>query len=134
MIHYKKGYKYQLVKDKAFVTNVYPVENIVTDWIWLGVDGILLVKKGYAWDGPSGPTIDTPSFMQGALVHDALYQLGREGLLSEVWRKVADRELVRFCKMDGMGWFRRQYVYAAVRWFAGKHYCGDGGREILTAP
>ena len=29
--------------------------------------------RGYAWDGPSGPTIDTPDAMPASLVHDGLY-------------------------------------------------------------
>jgi len=46
-------------------------------------DGGLLIKAGYSWDGPSGSAIDTKNFMQGSLVHDALYQLLRENILYE---------------------------------------------------
>ena len=50
----------------------------------------LYIKCGYAWDGPSGPTIDTPSTIRASLVHDALYQLMKEGLLNIKYRKYAD--------------------------------------------
>ncbi len=78
----------------------------------------LWICKGYWWDGPSGPTIDTPDFMRGSLVHDAIYQLMREGKLSKKYRKYADKLLVQICKEDGMAWWRRCYVYWFVRAFA----------------
>jgi len=80
---------------------------------------ILTLMKGYACDGPSGPTVDTEDFMRGSFVHDALYQLIREGVLGKSFRKKADKILYRLCREDGMPWFRAQYVYRAVRWFGG---------------
>ncbi len=56
--------------------------------------GILIVKPHYAWDGPSGPTFDTPTNMRASLFHDALCQLIGEGLLDKKYRKYAD-ELLR---------------------------------------
>ena len=76
---------------------------------------------GYAWDGPSGPTIDTKNFMRGSLVHDGLYQLMREGLLAhEEYRKSADDLLRDICVEDGMSKFRAWYVHRAVRISGGK--------------
>ena len=81
------------------------------------IDGYLFMEVGYAWDGPSGPTIDTPSFMRGSLVHDALYQLMREGCIDRKHRKYADELLRKICLEDGMNKFRAWYVYRAVRIF-----------------
>ena len=81
--------------------------------------GVLTVKKYYTWDGPSGPTIDTDDFMRGALVHDALYQLIRQGVIRKSFRKKADKILYRICREDGMSWFRAHYVLRGVRWFGG---------------
>jgi len=99
--------------------------DIVTQFISLDRNGRLVVKKGYRWDGPSGPTIDSDSFMRGALVHDALYQLLRGGHFgapeSKGWvraRKAADGEMRRICREDGMIIFRRLYTHWAVRKFA----------------
>ena len=75
----------------------------------------LVIYKGYKWDGPSGPTIDSSSFMRGSLVHDALYQLIREGKLEYKFRKPADKILKEICKQDGMPFWRRNYVYWGVR-------------------
>jgi len=46
-------------------------------YLKLDGDGQFEFSKGYAWDGPSGSTVDTLNFMRGSLVHDALYQLIR---------------------------------------------------------
>ncbi len=77
-IRYRSGYKYQLVDDYSVKVRVKPDENISTEFIALDKDGVLKMNQGYAWDGPSGPTIDTKNFMRGSLVHDALYQLMRQ--------------------------------------------------------
>jgi hypothetical protein len=80
-------------------------------------DGFIRIKEGYEWDGPSGPTIDTDDFMDGALVHDVLYQMIREGHLPMRKRKEADQVLRTLCLVDGMPKWRACYVYYAVRWF-----------------
>lgn len=74
-ILYKEGYKYQLAEEYTISIPIKPDSNIISDYIDLNNDGELVIKKGYAWDGPSGPTIDSLNFMRGSLVHDALYQL-----------------------------------------------------------
>ena len=58
--------------------------------------------------------------MRGSLVHDALYQLIREGELPKELRVDADKVLRRACLADGMSRFRAWYVYKAVRMFAGR--------------
>lgn len=96
---------------------------------------VLHIERGYAWDGPSGPTIRTKTFERGALVHDALYQLMREGHLSASrYRDKADRELVSVCKEDGMSRFRAWWVYQGVKFGGGPSSRGDGGRPIMFAP
>ena len=82
--------------------------------------GTLHISTDYAWDGPSGPTIDTENFMRGSLAHDALYQLMRERVLDHRKnRKRADRLLRTNVREDGMSWFRAQWVYRGVRLFGG---------------
>lgn len=112
-------YKYQLVKDYKVVIPIKG-KTILEDYIELYPNGILLIKKGYAWDGPSGPTIDTLSFMRGSLVHDVLYQLIRMRLLDLSYRKRADQIIRQICLEDGMSRIRAGYVYRSLRWFGGK--------------
>ena len=83
--------------------------------------GRLLVHTGYAWDGPSGPTLDTDNAMRAALVHDVLYQAIREGGLPRKYRRQADREFRRLLKADGMTLLRRWAWWLAVRLFGAKH-------------
>ena len=110
-----EGYKYDLIGTESVIVNI--TGRVNNDYIRLG-HGILIIYEHYAWDGPSGPTIDTKNFMRGSLVHDALYQLMREGLLDQKYRKYADQLLRKICLEDGMSKFRAWYVYHAVRLFA----------------
>ncbi len=107
------GYKYELIEDVT-VASIAAVGKSPPYITFLG--STMTVNAGYAWDGPSGPGIDTPNFMCGSLIHDAYYQLMREGHLNaKKWRKYADEELRRICIEDGMSKFRAWYVYRAVR-------------------
>ena len=121
-IEYRSGYKYQLAEDHIhFMSFEFPVvpTHIKTKYLCLSsVDGctVLKIQGGYAWDGPSGPTIDTKNFMRGSLVHDALYQLIRLGHLDKnIYRKAADEELYRICRQDGMSKLRANWVYYGLR-------------------
>lgn len=98
--------------------DIKPKKDLTYRFMSLSESGTLTVKEGYAWDGPSGPTIDTPNFMRGSLVHDVLYQLMRLGALDhKKYRKRADEILREMCLEDGMSAFRAWYVYMAVQWF-----------------
>ena len=122
-IKYRKidDYKYQLMEKYVHETGWTLSGAVETSgrWVTLSKSGRLTMKKGYAWDGPSGPTIDTKNFMRGSLVHDACYQLMREKLLLQNKRKPADVLLWLICIDDGMSRTRADYVYHAVRTFAG---------------
>lgn len=117
-ISYKKGYKYQLVEPYVTDIPVKPDSDITSPsgFIKLTAEGCLTIEKGYAWDGPSGPAIDTLNFMRGSLVHDALYQLMREGSLDkEAYREKADRLLQTICREDGMSCICAWGAYKGLR-------------------
>lgn len=121
-------YKYQLMEEYRYATGFAVEQTVRTsgDYVVLESDGTLTIKKGYAWDGPSGPTVDTKNFMRGSLVHDALYQLLREDLVGngdgvrDAFRLEADKLLRRMVRKDGMSWPRWAVVYRALRLFGGK--------------
>ena len=117
-IHYRSGYKYQLVGSYRLQIQIKPNQPIDTEYLSLTTDGMLTIKDGYAWDGPSGPTIDTKSSMRGALVHDAGYQLMRLKLISRMWRPYFDGLLRDICIEDGMWRWRANMWYDMVRQFA----------------
>jgi hypothetical protein len=133
-IRYREGYKYQLAEAYCVhLDDFHPPEAIRTEFISLNKTGRLIIKQGYAWDGPSGPTVDTRNFMRGSLVHDALYQLFGEGLLDvEVYRKRADEILREICREDGMSAVRAWWVYSAVRMAGCPAACAPD--VILEAP
>ncbi len=111
-----KGWKYELLEEMECEVDIPSVAE--NDYIHLNVGrrcSCLQVGARYAWDGPSGPTIDTKTFMRGSLFHDALCQLTGEGLLDKKYRKYADQLLRQHCLEDGMSKFRAWYVYMAVR-------------------
>lgn len=132
-IRYRDGYKYQLFETYTVAIAIRPKHDIRTEYISLTTAGILTIFHGYAWDGPSGPTIDTKNFMRGSLVHDALYQLIGEGLLPLSYREQADCELRRICLEDGMSAIRAWWVYQGVHWF-GNTAASTPERAPIEAP
>lgn len=134
-VAYNGGYKYQLKETYSVVIGIKPATSINSEYIDLDSNGNLAIAEGYAWDGPSGPTIDTLTFMRGSLVHDALYQLMRESYLDHnVYREAADRTLQKICKEDGMWSLRAWWVYHGVRLFADPAADPADKRPITRAP
>ena len=116
------NYKYELTERFQVVTDIRPdrayfAPNLDSYFVYLASNGILILRKGYSWDGASGPAMDTQSIMRGALVHDGFYQLLRESDLPMSYRKKADKLLRNMCREDGMMWIRSLWVYWAVRIF-----------------
>lgn len=116
-----KSYKYQLMEDFEYETGFEIVEAIDTEFIKMSQNGDMTVNKYYAWDGASGPTIDTPNSMRASLVHDALYQLMRMSKLPQKFVKPADKLFRKILIEDGMSEFRAGGWYNALRIFKGKH-------------
>jgi len=115
--------------------------------------GQLVLLGGFKWDGASGPTKDDgfegkhplldaafsgrKTSARASAVHDAGYGQARDLLgpydkrnkrqrrLYKFFQKVWDKEFKRILKSDGMGWFRRNYWYRAVRLFGFKAITGQ---------
>ena len=131
-IAYKKGYKYQLIgRHVHLLHGVFP--DVSARFARIEHDE-LIINSRYAWDGASGPALDTVNFMRGSLVHDLLYQLMRTGKLPLSYRKEADKELVKICREDGMSRLRAWRVYKAVHTFAARLATPEKARKIYHAP
>jgi hypothetical protein len=121
-IVYKKTHpvKYKLLGDFRLQTSLRPAQPIVEPangkaFIELSTQGVLTIKKDYAWDGLSGPTIDTKASMRASLVHDALYQLIQKGRLPQSAKLIADRLLRDVGLADGMLPITAHANYIAVQ-------------------
>ena len=131
---YRSGYKYQLAEEYRVQTGIKPTSEKRVGFLLLAPSGILHISAGYAWDGGSGPTLDTKSTMRAGLVHDALYQLIRADLLSQSRRKDVDKVFHGVLREDGMWKPRAWYYYQAVRKFGLSASSAENRKKILTAP
>ena len=158
-IAFRDGYRYQLAEHFSIYIDIYHYKDIDTEFISLTKHGFLTIKSGYACDGPSGPTkiicdiltilgciplagrgfkwlkwkILNP-IMKGAFIHDALYQLMRQGLLPQEARLPSDKELRKICLEDGMNKFRANYVFVGVRKGAGYAADPKNKKRVYKAP
>ncbi|MFA6271203.1 MAG: hypothetical protein WC657_08440, partial [Candidatus Paceibacterota bacterium] len=125
-------YKYILREDHWFRTRIKG-HRVSTQFIELYEDGRCLVRKGYCWDGCSGPTWDDDTNMVPGLHHDIKYQLIRLGLIPQICRGIADAELKEECIERGMWRVRAWYYFEGVDHFA--RYAAKYGTEpkILEA-
>ena len=97
-----RGYKYRLKEDFFIYLPELLNHSIQTSYISVKPNGHMMITEEYAWDGASGPTLDTKTSMRGSLTHDALTQLIRMGYLPKSFRSKADGILRRICLEDGM--------------------------------
>jgi hypothetical protein len=134
-IKYKAGYKYQLWETASVkLPFEAPLIDVEHEFITIAPSGMLIAEQGYAWDGPSGPTIDSPSSMRGSLFHDCGYQLMRDGLLDRAaFRPLFDVLLRDICIEDGMWKIRAYAWYAMVRKFA-ESASHARPNEVIIAP
>tara|TARA_R110002126_G_scaffold101189_3_gene233185 strand:- start:578 stop:1045 length:468 start_codon:yes stop_codon:yes gene_type:complete len=132
-LYYQDARKYlykiseKLSIEVPFVSGLLPSQIVANEFIELEVIDcetvLITAKAGYAWDGNSGG-VNTKSWIIPSLIHDILYQLMREGLLSQSLRKQADLAMHYFLKkyMSRGGYFsklwgnsRAKMSYIAVR-------------------
>jgi len=137
-VHYRKlkKYRYQTRKEYVVETGIWSATDVVSSggFLKLTRSGRLTIAKGYAWDGASGPAINTKNFRRGSLVHDCFYQMLRESLIAASMRIEADKLLRRHVLEDGMWRIRAAWVYRGVR-IGGKYSARPRPTEAdLLAP
>jgi hypothetical protein len=104
--YYDRKSFYVLSRPSSCLIGIYPALEIKTELITLTTAGLMSLDVDYAWDGPSGPTFDTPSTMRASLYHDATYQLFRIKQLDQTWRSKANDNLRDMAIEDGMWHWR----------------------------
>lgn len=134
-IKYRSGYNYQLAQDYSHQTNLKPAEAIKTDFIDLDRQGLLLVRSGYAWDGTSGPVIDTDANLRASLVHDALYQLMRmRKLTAKQHKDKSDKLFKKMCRKDGVASALAHIYYQTLKKLGKPSTDPKNTKKILRAP
>ena len=115
-IKYTKGHKhYQLSEDVSGDVPIRPKGNIATTQIELTRDGYMTIKKGFSWDGASGPTINTKNTQVPSAVHDAFCWLIRHNYLPKSVRSQADAHFYTMLIERGMWKLRAKIWYRGVR-------------------
>lgn len=133
MKYLKGNWKYRTLSNESYESGIKIPYPVVTDYISMSTDGRIDIRAGYAWDGASGPALDTKSFMRGSLFHDASYQLMREEKVSLVHLDEFDVMLVNICEEDGMWSLRRWWVYRGVKIGSGPA-ANPRNLKVLEAP
>lgn len=109
-------YKYMLLEDVELQTSIIPPVPFATEFFGLDGNGLLTVRRGFMWDGASGPAVDTSSVMPASMVHDVGYRAIRMGLLPmEPFRKQFDQLYRDEAMRDGASWWRMQLHYFELR-------------------
>ena len=76
---------------------------------------------GYAWDGNSGPAVNTLKCLRASALHDAWCQAMGAGVFANSLRNWAAgaSEYQRICQQDGMGWLRAKFRCIAILGYGG---------------
>jgi hypothetical protein len=137
-IKFQGGFKYQLVEDAVWKTNIIPPEDIDIKFITLYKSGELLLKTGFAWNGVSGPTIQRNTNRRGGAFHDAIYRLRRFGLLEflnfDEFRKLADDMLKIIWIADGMWSWVASFEVSVLNKFGDPAARPSGEPYIMVSP
>ena len=130
---FTSGYKHQLFEEEWFNTPVTGY-TISIDYGSLDENGFLLIRKGYAWDGASGPAKDDKTNMRGSAAHDLFYQFIRMKKIDLSERRKIDNYFIQLCKEDGMTWLRRKYYKQGVFRFGAGSAIPGNTKTIQEAP
>ncbi len=117
-----KGYDYKLAAPEIVQVGIF--DTISHEYLLL-CDGMLTLKKDYAWDGSSIPLKKLYKWLRdvdkyckiASLVHDGLCQLMREELLPRTHKQYADDLYRRMCIEYGMKKWEADLRYWALRKF-----------------
>ncbi len=134
-----KAYKYKLEQTELRKTDIIGY-SFSTRYFAMRGDGSLFVKYSYAWDGSSIPykkvlrvlsfwLYDPDRYCKTAsLIHDAICQAIREGLLPAKYKLQIDLLYKDMCIEGGMSIQQANRRYLALRKY------GDGGIEPEKEP
>ncbi len=133
-IKYLKGMKYCLSEDFEIYTPIL-YNNINDKWFSLKENGLLSIKAGFCWDGPSGPTWDTKDSMKASLIHDVFCILMRDRRLNfKLYQDEVNHFFRNLCIADGMPAWRAKLWHIAVEFADAGNPNQGADREVQEAP
>ena len=111
-----RGYKYVVAETFTVQTAIlgHEIHDDLTD---LSKDGKLTIRRGYPWDGNSGPCLDTDSSLEASCVHDVLCDYINMGWLPNSLQPMVDQEYYQIAVAKGMRWRRARIRLLAIRWY-----------------
>jgi hypothetical protein len=135
VIKYKSGYKYQTALQHKTMISITG-HDAESEFVSLSPEGLLLIRSGYAWDGPTGYVLHAyrQRMMRGSIYHDALYQLMREGVLHREHRKEADDVFLLTILEDQTPSMLAHAAYRLIRTFGMKFTSPTRRKVIHCAP
>ena len=131
---YTDGYRFQSSNQIAIQLDVNPNVYFNTDFISITLNGVLIIRKGYAWNGANKPAINTKNSVRATEIHDALYQAIRMGFLPKSYRDEADREMRKALREDGMSYLRARWWYRGVRVGGSPSASPKNRKKVLSCP
>jgi len=131
VLTYRSGYKYQ-VHDDYRIRTPFKGLSVSTRFYSLSPNGVLTVRAQYAWDGPSGPAVDTRDTMIYSLLHDCLRQMLNEGALPARYCEAVDTYCRVVARRARMWKLRRWYFHVAVRINAKLKLVGPEKLKVLA--
>jgi len=134
-IYYKKGYKYQTAQEPCHIKlSINPGIEYSCRYYCLTKSGWLSILIGFAWDGASGPTLDTKNSQRGSAAHDALCQMIENGILPKSFRESADQILYDILREDKMAKWRASLWYKVLRKVGGAYSQVRNAQKVFRAP
>lgn len=116
-LKYKKfdGF-YQLTEKFTILTPIKPEKSINYDFYSLQKNGLLILEKGYSWNG-ANVIIDWPDVMTASAIHDAFCQMVNDHDLPNSDRWKADDYWSETLKMAGVKNLRKIIYAGGVKAF-----------------
>ena len=119
-LYFTSGYKHMVERDMHVFLPWLTGYDLDLFHIRLKPTGWMTIKRGWGWDGCSGPTFDTKSTRRGGCVHDAVSYLMRREHIPTDYKQLNDCAAYDQWLRDGMWkWRANLWLWALVHFGKG---------------
>jgi hypothetical protein len=113
---YLTGFKFVVFDDFSRQTNIKGF-NVTLGLTSLDENGLLSIRKNFAWDGSSAPILDFRSTLEGSCDHDALCDMVNQGLLPSYLQPIIDQVYYDVCREKGFPEILARIRLIVIRWY-----------------